>query len=43
MQETGPTPMTEEDLREFLLLVRRALLMIIRWIERRYRLEPNGD
>jgi len=26
------------DLREFMLVLRRALLMIVRWIERRYEL-----
>lgn len=25
-----------DDLREFLLVLRRALLMIVRWIEKRY-------
>jgi hypothetical protein len=28
--------MNEETLREFLLVVRRALYVIIRWIEERY-------
>jgi len=56
MQEsTSAPPITDEDLKEFLLLVRRALLMIIgsaeitrrallmivRWIETRYGLSPN--
>ena len=31
--------MDEETLREFLLMVRQALLMIVRWIERRYALQ----
>jgi hypothetical protein len=26
-----------DDLREFMLVVRRALLMMVRWIERRYK------
>jgi len=32
--------MAEDDvvLREFFVVVRRALLMIVRWIERRYEL-----
>lgn len=35
--------MQDEELREFMLVVRRALLMICRWIERRYDLaaKPN--
>lgn len=28
-----------DELRDFLLVVRDALLMIVRWIERRYSLE----
>lgn len=28
--------MTDDDLRAFMLVVRDALLMIVRWIERRY-------
>lgn len=27
----------DDDLQEFMLVVRRALLMLVRWIERRYR------
>jgi hypothetical protein len=32
-----------DELREFMLVLRRALVMIVRWIERRYKLtaEPN--
>lgn len=30
-----------DDLREFLLVLRRALLMIIGWIERRYGLAAD--
>jgi hypothetical protein len=30
--------MDEEALRDFLLMVRQALLMIVRWIEKRYAL-----
>jgi len=28
----------DEDLREFFLILRRALLMVVRWIEKRYAL-----
>jgi hypothetical protein len=31
-------PEHNDDLREFLLVVRQALLMIVRWIEKRYNL-----
>jgi hypothetical protein len=27
-----------DDLRDFLLVVRRALLLVVRWIEKRYSL-----
>jgi len=30
--------MDEETLREFLLMVRQALLIIVRWIEKRYQI-----
>jgi len=30
----------EDDLREFMMILRRALLMVVRWIERRYDLNP---
>ena len=30
-----------DALREFLLVVRQALLMIVRWIERRYHLKSE--
>lgn len=30
------TETQSDDLRDFLLVVRRALLMLVRWIERRY-------
>ncbi len=35
--------MKDDELREFMIVLRRALLMIIRWIERRYDLaaKPN--
>jgi len=29
---------TDDDLQAFMMVVRDALLMIVRWIERRYRL-----
>lgn len=32
-----------DDLREFLLLLRRALLMVVRWIEKRYGVTDNGN
>jgi hypothetical protein len=36
--------MTEgEDLREFMLIVRRALLMIIAWIDKRYLLDKSQE
>lgn len=31
----------DDDIREFMLVLRRALLMVIRWIERKYNLEPD--
>lgn len=30
--------MNNDDLREFMVVLRRALLMIVRWIERKYKL-----
>lgn len=30
--------MDEETLRDFLLMIRQSLLMIVRWIEKRYAL-----
>ena len=33
----------DEDLREFLLVLRRALLMVVRWIEKRYLGDSNND
>lgn len=29
-----------DDLREFMLVLRQALLMIVRWIEHKYDLKP---
>lgn len=41
-QRTGPRsnsePSQTDELREFLIVVRRALLMVARWIEKRYQL-----
>lgn len=31
-----------DDLREFMLVLRRALLMIVAWIEQKYGLKDNG-
>lgn len=31
--------MTPEETREFMMVVRQALLIIVRWIEKRYLLE----
>jgi len=33
-----PNTQASDDLREFLLVLRRALLMIVRWIEQRYEI-----
>jgi hypothetical protein len=33
--------MTDPDLKEFFLVLRQALLMIVRWIEKRYGLESK--
>jgi hypothetical protein len=30
-----------DDFREFMILLRQALLMIVRWIEKRYGLQPT--
>lgn len=32
-----------DELREFLIVLRNALLMIVRYIERRYRVGPPQD
>lgn len=29
-------PTAQDDMQEFMLVVRRALLLVVRWIERRY-------
>jgi hypothetical protein len=38
-----PKMADNDELREFMLILRRALVMIVRWIERRYKptAEPN--
>jgi hypothetical protein len=33
--------MTPDETKEFLLIVRRACLMIARWIEKKYKLPPQ--
>ena len=33
--------MDQTDLRDFMLVMRQALLMIVRWIEKRYHIEPK--
>jgi hypothetical protein len=43
MQTKAASSLTEEELREFFLIVRRALLMIVRWIEKHYLIDPRGD
>lgn len=30
-----------DDLKEFFMILRQALLMIVRWIEKRYGLQPT--
>lgn len=32
------TKMDNDELREFMIILRRAMLMIVRWIERKYQL-----
>jgi hypothetical protein len=36
---TTPPAAQPDEMREFMLMLRQALLMIVAWIERRYRLE----
>lgn len=36
---TTPPTTQPDEMREFMLMLRQALLMIVAWIERRYRLE----
>jgi len=33
--------MPADDLQEFLVVLRRALLLVVRWIERKYGIEPD--
>jgi hypothetical protein len=40
MSSSG-SPCADEELREFLLVLRRALLVIVRWIEKRYCVDPT--
>jgi hypothetical protein len=35
--------MTNDELREFLLILRQALLMVVRWIEKRYDLRRSDE
>jgi len=32
----------DDDLREFMLVLRRALLMVVRWIEKRYAIQSDN-
>lgn len=32
----------QDDLREFMIVLRRALLMVVEWIERRYGLKRKA-
>ena len=32
---------TTDDLRQFLLILRRALLMVVRWIEKNYQVDDT--
>jgi hypothetical protein len=36
---TAPTQPQSDEMRDFMMVLRQALLMIVAWIERRYRLE----
>jgi len=31
----------KDDLKEFFVILRQALLMVVRWIEKRYGLQPS--
>lgn len=33
--------MTDERLKSFFLMLRQALLMVIRWIEKEYQIKPK--
>lgn len=39
---TAPSTPQPDELRDFMLVLRQALLMIVAWIERRYRLERKS-
>jgi hypothetical protein len=39
----GEASARDEDLREFFLILRRALLMLVRWIEKKYSIDQHGD
>ena len=41
--EHGVSTMTDADAREFMLVLRRAMLMVVRWIERRYGVGGKHD
>jgi len=32
-----------DELRDFLIILRRALLMVVRWIEKTYEVNDNGN
>jgi hypothetical protein len=34
---------TNDELRDFLLVLRRALLMVVRWIEKRYEVNDGNS
>lgn len=38
MLNPAPQPTIHDEQREFMLVLRQALLMIVRWIEKRYHL-----
>lgn len=39
--EQATQPQSSDDMREFMLVIRQALLLIVGWIERRYNLIPK--
>lgn len=39
MLNQAPQPAPPDEMREFMLMLRQALLLIVSWIERRYGLE----
>lgn len=40
-QPEPATQPTNDELREFMLVIRQALLLVVGWIERRYNLTPK--